>query len=622
MHIETKITQKKLFDQVAHNFSKLDSCYELVQNAYRAEATNIHLYYDKVNNELTIEDDGHGFDTHAWQNLLNFPASNWINPEVEKQHPAGYGLRAFLFSTTVTITSGKYTLTTTPEIIHENKAELEKTNTYQKGTKITIRFKTDYKFQTDSIYELVHMHFALNGEKINIQYTEKNTTKTIDNSIPESISADQNKFPNIETPEYIIQTKQKNTNSYYTVNQTVINYHGKQLKVPNYGNHSYNIILKPWAKLPENIRPILPTRNQWEDSDAAFKWAIKTIQNHENEILETARKVDRNPNICGWPCLFTNIEADVGKYEETQSIYGNLELKVEQKRTHHHVYLQKPTEYEDIQIILTTKNQYHTILPDFIQDEDEPPQNSGIKFLQKKPYGEFTPTNLRACTTTEVIKQWATSNPDVKWAYITEESLNNKYLSEEANQWIQERLVEIKDIELVLPFDANITEDPNVTIIKTNEIQVRFPKVTYIAEVENPIPIAYLPHTMEGVIIPKGKKLNKYEVERLLYSNYQPDIGYAEITTTGQLYYDNEHITNAIVKITNPKTLEERIASAVKKALPESIPTDNWKNYHVKDLVLHHGEVQLLNATIQTAETTYKIQYKDKKWDVKETLRS
>ena len=112
--VQLKVSEKSLIESLRHGFtSDFTFLGELIQNARRAEASEIRfdLYQHEDKLELRVSNDGDVIND--LQNLFTIGQTGWDETTIEKENPFGVGFLSALFSCDkISIISGKYSITT------------------------------------------------------------------------------------------------------------------------------------------------------------------------------------------------------------------------------------------------------------------------------------------------------------------------------------------------------------------------------------------------------------------------------------------------------------------------------------------------------------------------------
>lgn len=97
MQIQVCINEEGALHNQRYAFSnKYTLVTELLQNARRAGAHQIHVQYDEVTQVLRVEDDGHGIAD--FQKLLTFNESGWDQATAAEERPFGIGFSKCLYA--------------------------------------------------------------------------------------------------------------------------------------------------------------------------------------------------------------------------------------------------------------------------------------------------------------------------------------------------------------------------------------------------------------------------------------------------------------------------------------------------------------------------------------------
>ena len=133
---------------------------ELIQNALRAGAYTIRVTYQ--DNNLTVEDDGEGFDDLA--SLLTIGESGWGDNVVE---PAGVGIYAApAFADRVTIQSGTRTLVLTAALFETGEVLEEQADDAVQGTRVVVEGIKLNITNVEMLRGYGEVDFYINGELI------------------------------------------------------------------------------------------------------------------------------------------------------------------------------------------------------------------------------------------------------------------------------------------------------------------------------------------------------------------------------------------------------------------------------------------------------------------------
>ena len=112
--VQLKLSEKSLIEALRHGFtSDFTFLGELIQNARRAEASEIRfdLYQKEDKLELRVSNDGKVIDD--LQNLFTIGQTGWDETIVEKEKPFGVGFLSALFSCdNLSVYSGEYAIST------------------------------------------------------------------------------------------------------------------------------------------------------------------------------------------------------------------------------------------------------------------------------------------------------------------------------------------------------------------------------------------------------------------------------------------------------------------------------------------------------------------------------
>ncbi|MGH8159390.1 MAG: ATP-binding protein [Rhodanobacter sp.] len=91
--VKLQVNESALFRNMEHAFSANTVLGELIQNARRAGASNIQVFFNGT--ALTVKDDGRGIGN--LQNLLTAAGSGWNEKVAKEEHPFGLGFLSTLY---------------------------------------------------------------------------------------------------------------------------------------------------------------------------------------------------------------------------------------------------------------------------------------------------------------------------------------------------------------------------------------------------------------------------------------------------------------------------------------------------------------------------------------------
>lgn len=135
--VRAGVSERKLFASLSQWFASSFSVLgELMQNARRAEATEIH--FSLSGKDLTIQDNGIG--VADFQNLVQFAESGWKVETQIAENPFGMGFFSCLYSAeAVTVQSrGKRLKLTLADVLDRRELAVEEDATVTSGTRITM----------------------------------------------------------------------------------------------------------------------------------------------------------------------------------------------------------------------------------------------------------------------------------------------------------------------------------------------------------------------------------------------------------------------------------------------------------------------------------------------------
>lgn len=121
---------------------------ELAQNARRAGATHVSIYYDKEAGILVFQDDGKGIDSPA--SLLTIGESGWDNLElIEKENPFGVGFASAIFAASeIRVETVSWAMTINTSELLKLKPVAVQESDRSSGTTITLKL-------LDSVHESI-----------------------------------------------------------------------------------------------------------------------------------------------------------------------------------------------------------------------------------------------------------------------------------------------------------------------------------------------------------------------------------------------------------------------------------------------------------------------------------
>lgn len=140
--VRAGVSERKLFASLSQWFASSFSVLgELMQNARRAEATEVH--FTLSGKDLTIVDNGIGISD--FQNLIQFAESGWKVETQIAENPFGMGFFSCLYcAEAVTVQSrGKRLKLTLADVLDRRELSLEDDATVMSGTQITMHHLAD-----------------------------------------------------------------------------------------------------------------------------------------------------------------------------------------------------------------------------------------------------------------------------------------------------------------------------------------------------------------------------------------------------------------------------------------------------------------------------------------------
>lgn len=148
--LKLKVNEKALIKNLKLAFTSSTTYIdELIQNARRAKATRVDIWYDKEHRALYVKDDGIGIDD--MQSLLSVAESGWDEQTCSEETPYGIGFLSALFQAdAVKVASGNQVLEfNTHEVLSFESVEAKKMAEGVKGTLIRLVGVNDPNLRQD-----------------------------------------------------------------------------------------------------------------------------------------------------------------------------------------------------------------------------------------------------------------------------------------------------------------------------------------------------------------------------------------------------------------------------------------------------------------------------------------
>ncbi len=173
--VAIKINKEGMLQNMRHAFSNSTTVIsEALQNARRAKATHIELWYEEEKDRLTIIDDGCGIDD--MQKLLTLAESGWDDETTLQENPFGLGWLSAIYSSDVICveSNGKYLDFNTKALLAGSREKVVPARNSQPGTIIElVGFKVPETRQGKSHYVEYNINRMVEGFPVSIFYNGK-----------------------------------------------------------------------------------------------------------------------------------------------------------------------------------------------------------------------------------------------------------------------------------------------------------------------------------------------------------------------------------------------------------------------------------------------------------------